>query len=257
MMALTWHSHCFECRDNLFMELKLMFQCLPLPEPGVIAICWVSKPYAAFYGVLLYITGYVVGWLEGKNRSKQLRFDDAGFMKNMDMLDVQSASGRSTMKQSSVATTETIYPTPRTRDIWEDFQLEDGADHLIPQFQLNYISDKNQNEILTLLRKKKTAQIVNLVVGEKICRRDGRHLVGENVQENPTFPCGYQRKVNRFRILITRRSCGSNPISATSKVLRIHRGSKDFFFVLLRVRMVGYFYVWWDLEGCIWAADGR
>ena len=25
MMALTWHSHCFECRDNLFMELKLMF----------------------------------------------------------------------------------------------------------------------------------------------------------------------------------------------------------------------------------------
>ena len=25
MMALTWHSHCFECRENLFMELKLMF----------------------------------------------------------------------------------------------------------------------------------------------------------------------------------------------------------------------------------------
>ena len=21
--------------------------------------------------------------------------------------------------------------------------------------------------------------------------------------------------------------------------------------------MVGYFYIWWDLEGSIWAADGR
>ena len=30
------------------------------------AICLVSKPYAAFYGVLLFITGYVVGWLEEK-----------------------------------------------------------------------------------------------------------------------------------------------------------------------------------------------
>ena len=140
------------------MELKLMFQCLPLPEPGVIAICLVSKPYAAFYGVLLFITGYIVGWLEGKNRGKQLRFDDAGFMKNMDTLDVQSASGRSTMKQSSFATTETIYPTFRPRDIWEDFQLEEGADQLFFQFQLNYIPDKNQNQILTLLRKKKTAK---------------------------------------------------------------------------------------------------
>ena len=25
MMALTWHLRCFECWDNLFMELKLMF----------------------------------------------------------------------------------------------------------------------------------------------------------------------------------------------------------------------------------------
>ena len=48
------------------MELELMFWCLPLPERGVIAICLVSKPYAAFYGVLLFITGYVVGWLECK-----------------------------------------------------------------------------------------------------------------------------------------------------------------------------------------------
>ena len=48
----------------------------------------VSKPYAAFYGVLLFITGYVIGWLEGKAGGKQLRFDDAGFMKNMDTLDV-------------------------------------------------------------------------------------------------------------------------------------------------------------------------
>ena len=42
-----------------------------------------------------------------------------------------------------------------------------------------------------------------------------------------------------------------------NEVLRIHQGSKDFFFVLLRVRMVGYFYIWWDLERSIWAADGR
>ena len=41
-----------------------------LLEPGVKAICLVSKPYAAFYGVLLFITGYVVGWLEGKARGK-------------------------------------------------------------------------------------------------------------------------------------------------------------------------------------------
>ena len=42
-----------------------------------------------------------------------------------------------------------------------------------------------------------------------------------------------------------------------SKVLRIHQGSKDFFFVLLVFCMVGYFYIWWDLERSIWAADGR
>lgn len=62
---------------------------------------------------------------------------------------------------------------------------------IFSHFALNYISNKNQNQILTLLRKKKNAQIADLVVGGKICRRNGRHLVGEKVQENPTFPCGY------------------------------------------------------------------
>ena len=42
-----------------------------------------------------------------------------------------------------------------------------------------------------IITNKKLVQKAVLVVGEKICRRDGRHLVGEKVQENPTFPCGY------------------------------------------------------------------
>ena len=42
-----------------------------------------------------------------------------------------------------------------------------------------------------IITSKKDRQTACLVVGGKICRRDGRHLVGEKVQENPTFPCGY------------------------------------------------------------------
>src|SRR5699024_6297363 len=52
---------------------------------------------------------------------------------------------------------------------------------------------------------------------------------------------------------ITKRSCGSNPISATSKVLKIHQGSKDFFFGTLAYKkpgrrdfLPGFFLFGWD-----------
>ena len=67
-------------------------------------------------------------------------------------------------------------------------------------------------------------------------------------------------RMKNFLFLNALRLCegqASKVPTLSSKVLRIHRGSKDFFFVLLGFCMASYFYVWWDLEGGIWAADGR
>ena len=85
----------------------------------------------------------------------------------------------------------------------------------------------------------------------------GRRLVGVCILRKPAKPCGYWLHGFLLDFLITRRSCGSNPISATSKVLRIQRGSKDFFLFYLDFHKLSYFYIYSFLDRSIWAASGR
>ena len=85
----------------------------------------------------------------------------------------------------------------------------------------------------------------------------GRRLVGVCILRKPAKPCGYWLRGFLLDFLITRRSCGSNPISATSKVLRIHRGSKDFSLFYLNFYKLSYFYIYSFLDRSIWAASGR
>ena len=55
----------------------------------------------------------------------------------------------------------------------------------------------------------------------------------------------------------SQKPCGSNPISATSEVLRIQQGSKDFFLFYLDFHKMSYFYIYSFLDRSIWAASGR
>ena len=73
----------------------------------------------------------------------------------------------------------------------------------------------------------------------------------------PANPCRYWDCGFSIEILITRRSCGSNPISATNEVLRIQQGSKDFFLFYLDFHKLSYFYIYSFLDRSIWAASGR
>ena len=85
----------------------------------------------------------------------------------------------------------------------------------------------------------------------------GRHFVGKRILLTPTNPCRYWDCGFSIEILITRRSCGSNPISATNEVLRIQQGSKDFFLFYFNFHKLNYFYIYSFLDRSIWAASGR
>ena len=89
----------------------------------------------------------------------------------------------------------------------------------------------------------------------------GRHFVGENDADVPTKPWFYWLRDVQLDVLITRRSCGSNPISATNEVLRIHQGSKDFFLFCMDLWYIGLlsFLVGFSMIylGGKWAAKGK
>ena len=88
-----------------------------------------------------------------------------------------------------------------------------------------------------------------------------RHFVGENDANVPTKPWFYWSRGIQLDVLITRRSCGSNPISATSKVLRIHQGSEDFFLFCMDLWYIGLLSCLVDFSmiylGGKWAAKGK
>ena len=80
--------------------------------------------------------------------------------------------------------------TPHKRHLGRFLARKWGRSPIFPVLaELHFWQKSEPNSYI--ITNEKCFQTADLVVGGKICRRDGRHLVGEKVQENPTFPCGY------------------------------------------------------------------
>ena len=95
------------------------------------------------------------------------------------------------MNQSFHELAGIIDPMQPTKVIFADFFFAKPETIYFPSLcpELHFWQKSEPNSYI--ITKEKDRQTANLVVGGKICRRDGRHLVGEKVQENPMFLCGH------------------------------------------------------------------